>query len=155
MIDNPVFGQIEFNGFFWEKEIDVKFCGKNCRVSLLIAADEDGAFEVGQYDAYKALMEKWENIHSSFLKPILDYYNKTRNELGYDKLSNDDYPEINTIKELLQHIQITSVYITYAGIYGNRSVGLTFDCTWDSENGIGVQLNDEQVIEVGYQDITM
>ena len=155
MIDDPVFGQIEFNGLFWEKDIDVNFCGKDCRVLLTISADEDGEFEAGQYDAYKALMEKWENIHSSFLNPILDYYNKKRIELGYDKSANKDYPKISTIEELLRHIEITGLSITYAGMYGNRSTGVTFDCTWDSENGIGVQLNDEQIIEVGYQDITM
>ena len=155
MIENSVFGQIQFNGFFWEKDIDINFCGKDCHISLTIAADEDGEFETGQYDAYKMLMEKWENIHPSFLKPILDYYIQKRTELGYDKVSNVDYPEIREIEELLQHIEITGLSIPYAGIYGNRSAGVTFDCTWDNENGIGIQLNDEQVIEVGYQDITM
>ena len=51
MLENPVFGQIEFNGFLGEKDIDINFCGKNCRISLTIAADEDGEFESGQYDA--------------------------------------------------------------------------------------------------------
>ena len=155
MINNPVFGQIEFNGFFWEKDIDVRFCGKDCRITLTIAADENGEFEPSQYDAYIVLMEKWDNIHFSFLKPILVYYNKKRAELGYDKMPSEDYPEISTVEELLQHIEITGVSIAYAGTYGNRSVGITFDCTWDNENGIGVQLNDEQVLEVGYQDITI
>ena len=155
MIENPVFGQIQFNGCFWEKDIDINFCGKDCRISLTIAADEDGEFETGQYDAYKMLMEKWGNIHPSFLKPMLDYYTQKRTELGYDKVSHADYPDIRTIEQLFRHIEITGLSIPYAGIYGNRSVGVTFDCTWDNENGIGIQLNDEQVIEVGYQDITM
>ncbi|HDR4697011.1 DUF2004 domain-containing protein [Bacillus cereus] len=32
-------------------------------------------------------------------------------------------------------------------------VGITFNCTWDIENGVGVRLLNEKVMEVGYQDI--
>ena len=155
MMYDPVFGEIEFNGFTWEKNIRLDFCGKEHQIILMISGDEDGEFEDGQYEAYKVLMARWGDIHQSFLAPILNYYNKKRSELGYDKLFNEDYPEINTPTELLQNIEIVGLVITYANIYGNRSVGITFDCTWDRENGIGLQLNDENIIDVGYQDITM
>ena len=45
--------------------------------------------------------------------------------------------------------------VPYANIYGERSIGISFNCSWDSENGLGLRLNNEQVIEVGYQDIAV
>ena len=45
--------------------------------------------------------------------------------------------------------------VPYANIYGERRIGISFNCSWDSENGLGLRLNNEQVIEVGYQDIAV
>ena len=39
-------------------------------------------------------------------------------------------------------------------ILWGREIGITFKCTWDIENGVGVRLLNEKVVEVGYQDIT-
>ncbi len=33
-----------------------------------------------------------------------------------------------------------------------RHIGITFNCTWDTENGLGLRLLNEKVTEVGYQD---
>ena len=47
------------------------------------------------------------------------------------------------------------IKIPYAEIYGGRSIGLSFDCTWDNENGLGLRLSDENVTKVGFQDIAI
>ncbi len=38
-------------------------------------------------------------------------------------------------------------------LWREKEVGITFNCTWDIENGVGVRLLNEKVMEVGYQDI--
>lgn len=40
-------------------------------------------------------------------------------------------------------------------IYEERDIGITFDCTWDIENGLGIRLLNERVTEVGYQDVAI
>lgn len=47
------------------------------------------------------------------------------------------------------------IKVPYAEIYGGRSIGLSFDCSWDEENGLGIRLNNEEVIDVGFQDIAI
>lgn len=56
---------------------------------------------------------------------------------------------------MLQNITLTGIVIPYSGTYEGRESGLVFDCTWDVENGLGVYLVDEKVMEVGEQDILM
>ncbi|HDR7642758.1 DUF6985 domain-containing protein [Bacillus wiedmannii] len=34
-------------------------------------------------------------------------------------------------------------------------VGVSFDCSWDEENGLGIRLINERVDEVGYQDVAI
>lgn len=60
-----------------------------------------------------------------------------------------------TEKELAGHLTLVGIKVPYADMYGGRSIGLSFDCTWDEENGVGVQLSDETVVCVGYQDVAI
>ena len=154
MIHNNVFGELEFDDM-WFKNISIDFFNKEQNIILMVAGDENEEFEEGQYAAYQTLMDKWDLIHISILKPILDYYNVKRKELGYHIEYNEDYPFIGSSEQLLEHITLVGIKVPYANIYGERSIGISFDCSWDSENGLGLRLNNEQVIEVGYQDIAI
>lgn len=154
MIHDIVFGELEFN-YIWFKYTPIRFFDKEQNIILMVAGDEDGEFEDGQYDAYKALMDQWESLPNTFLNPILDYYNEKREELGFHIEFNENYPAIESVEELLTHITLTGIKVPYANIYGERSIGISFDCSWDLENGLGLRLNNEQVIEVGYQDIAV
>ena len=94
-------------------------------------------------------------IQKNILSSILEYYNTRREELGYDDETNDNYPYIENEDVLLNHITLVGIKVPYAEIYGGRSIGLSFDCSWDEENGLGIRLNNEEVIDVGFQDIAI
>lgn len=154
MIDNEVFGKLTFD-YTWSKNEQVLFGEKEISIVLLVAGDESGEFEEGQYEAYRMLMSKWIEIQDTLLENILVYYKNKRFELGYDNKQNEKYPIISTKNELLNHITLVGIKIPYAEIYNGRSVGISFDCTWDEENGLGLRLSDETVIRVGFQDIAI
>lgn len=153
-INDSIFGELEYD-YIWSKDIIVDFLGKEVEISLMINGDEDDVFEEEQYIAYTSLMKKWSSLQEEISEEILNYYKAKRHELGYDIEFNQHYPEIKSTKELLSYITLVGIKVPYANIYGGRSIGITFDCTWDEENGVGLRLNDEQVIEVGYQDIAI
>lgn len=154
MINNEIFGKLIFD-YIWSRNEEILFNGKKEDIVLLVAGDEDGEFEEGQYEAYKMLKSKWDGIQEKVLSPILKYYKDRREELGYNVQQNANYPDIKTVNELLNYITLVGIKVPYAGIYGGRSIGLSFDCFWDEENGLGIRLNDESVIEVGFQDIAI
>ena len=154
MINDSIFGKIEYD-YIWFRRSKIKFFNNEVDIMLMIAGDDEGQFEDGQYEAYQALINKWNEIEETFLEPILEYYKQKRKELGYDIELNKNYPEIKSTKELLNYITLVGIKVPYADIYGGRSIGISFDCSWDEENGLGLRLNNEEVIDVGYQDIAI
>ncbi len=154
MINDEIFGELEYD-YTWYRKDHMLFAGKKEEIVILVAGDEEGDFEEGQYEAFKMLNNKWDEIQEMLLEKILEYYMGRREELGYEIEQNKDYPEILSTKQLLEHITLVGIKIPYAEIYGGRSVGLSFDCTWDKENGLGARLSDENVIRVGFQDIAI
>lgn len=153
-INDTVFGELEYE-YGWFRYTTIEFCGKETEVALMIKGEEDGKFDKEQYIAYNSLMQKWEQIQYSILKPILNYYKQTRHELGYDIDHNENYPEIETTDQILEMINLVGIVVPYGDIYDERDIGIIFDCTWDIENGLGLRLLNEQVNEVGYQDVAI
>ncbi|PGW06765.1 DUF2004 domain-containing protein, partial [Bacillus cereus] len=56
---------------------------------------------------------------------------------------------------LLERIRLVGIYVPSARRFEGRYIGLTFDCTWDMENGVGIRLISEEVARVGYQDVAI
>lgn len=154
IINDEIFGKLEYD-YGWFKYTTVNFMGKEVEISLTVDGGEDGVFDKKQYEAYTILMKNWYQIQEIILQPIVEYYKEKRHELGYDVVFNDKYPLIETIQKLLDNITLVGISVPYGNCHEGRAIGLSFDCTWDIENGIGVLLVDEKVYKLGYQDVVM
>ncbi|OPH57692.1 DUF2004 domain-containing protein [Paenibacillus ferrarius] len=148
-VNDAVFGELSLF-LSWSKATSIDFCSKLSDIELIIDGEEDGKFDQEQYDAYLAFMENWETLQYNIVQSILDYYIQRRHELGYDVGHNEDYPLIDTAEQLLKHINLDGIIIKSAVLSEYIDVGLTFSCSWDDENGLGVKLLRGQVVEVGW-----
>ncbi|PEL21460.1 DUF6985 domain-containing protein [Bacillus wiedmannii] len=153
-INDEVFGELEYD-YVWSRDTTSEFCGKEADIALMIDGEEDGEFSEKQYASYNSLIQNWGHLQQSILQPILDYYKQKRHELGYDVSYNENYPLIETIDQLLERIRLVGIYVPSARRFEGRYIGLTFDCTWDMENGVGIRLINEEVARVGYQDVAI
>lgn len=153
-INDPIFGELEYE-YGWVKGTIIRFFGKESEISLMIDGEEDGEFDEEQYMAYQALMQNWEDLQPKLLQSILDYYKQKRRELGYDIELNENYPLIETPDQILEMITLDGIVVPYADIFEGRDIGITFNCSWDTENGLGLRLLNEKIIEVGYQDVAI
>ncbi|MDR9856630.1 DUF2004 domain-containing protein [Paenibacillus sp. VCA1] len=152
--NDPIFGDLEYN-YSWSKDTTILFFGRETEITLMIDGEEDGKFDEEQYAAYQALMKSWEQLHENFLEPILKYYQQKRHELGYDIALNENYPLVETADQILEMIVLDGIVVPYGDIREGRDIGILFNCTWDQENGLGLRLLNEEVIDVGYQDIVI
>ena len=153
-INDSVFGELEYD-FVWSKDTSVVFLGNEVEMALIVKGAEDGKFDKEQYAAYTSLMQNWEQLQQSLLQSILDYYKQERQDLGYDIEVNEHYPLVETTNEISEMISLDGIVVPYVGSFDGRDIGLTFNCTWDIENGLGIRLLNEKVAEVGYQDVAI
>lgn len=153
-INDKVFGELDYQ-YKWVGYRTMRFLGKDTEIALLVGGTEAGDFDEGQYVAYNSLMDNWGKIQQDLLQPILDYYTQTRHELGYDIEFNEDYPLIESVDQLTEHITLVGISIPYDFLRDGRDVGVSFDCSWDEENGLGIRLINEKIDEVGYQDVAI
>jgi hypothetical protein len=153
-MNDSVFGELEHD-YVWTKDTTIQFFENENKISLMIDGDEDGIFDEEQYLAYQALMKNWNDLQQNFLQKLLEYYQQRRYELGYDIAFNENYPLVETTGQILEMIELDGIVVPYGDIREGRDIGVLFNCSWDKENGVGLRLLDEEVIEVGYQDIVI
>ncbi|MCU5707220.1 DUF2004 domain-containing protein [Bacillus wiedmannii] len=154
-INDAIFGELEFNNYDWIGYKNIEFFGNEVKMALIVRGEDDGQFEEEQYMAYNFLIERWQQLQQSILEPILDYYKQKRYELGYDVESNENYPLIETVTQILEKITLAGIFVPDNDLIDFLDIGLTFDCTWDMENGLGLCLVKGEVTEVGYQDVVL
>ena len=145
-MNDDVFENLEFAGHYFTK---INFLGAECNIDLFISGDDSiDPIEDEQRDAHASFMKSWNSkLQEEVLESILEYYKEKREELGYDIEENDDYPPIENCEQLIKHISLESLIVSY------DTIGLAFGCTWNEEDGIGVEICDGEVTDVGYQDI--
>ncbi|MCP1446941.1 DUF6985 domain-containing protein [Priestia megaterium] len=153
-INDAVFGELEYD-LLWSKDTSIVFLGHEVEIALMVKGAEDGKFDKEQYAAYTSLMQNWEQLQQSLLPSILDYYKQERQDLGYDIEVNENYPLVETTNEISEMIRLDGIVVPYVGSFDGRDIGLTFNCTWDIENRLGIRLLNEKVAEVGYQDVAI
>ncbi|WP_128102971.1 DUF2004 domain-containing protein [Paenibacillus sp. DCT19] len=155
MIKNdPIFGELDYN-FVWSRNIVLQFLGEEVEVSLLVDGEKDGRFDEKQYTSYQTLVQNWQLIQFDLMQPMLDYYKQKRHELGYDIIFNENYPNVETTEQLMKMVTLDSIVVPYGEINEERDIGILFNCTWDLENGVGLRLLDEKVVDMGYQDVAI
>ncbi|WP_259392278.1 DUF6985 domain-containing protein [Paenibacillus thiaminolyticus] len=88
----------------------------------------------------------------------MDYYQEVymeyRDMVGADK-ANKIASIIENKEELGNLVEPTQLIVRRVRNNGIRRLGLLFDCTWDIEHGLAVKIEDEEVVEVGFQDIVL
>ena len=153
-INDTVFGELNYLTS-WHGNAKILFCGSEIDIAIMVDGEEDGIFSEAQYEAFNSLMREWEQIQDSLLSAILDYYLRVRSELGYADEENKDYPLIDTTDQIRNMIKIVGITVPYEDIFEGRDIGITFDCNWDIENGLGIRLINEEIFKIGYQDVVL
>ncbi len=157
-MQDKVFGSLNYYDGCWEREYDFKFLGMEQTVKLMVYVDEAEPIEQIQYDSFEKFQSSLEYISQLIEKDLFDYYCNERRELGYEAVPSRQYPEISDFSELLQMIKLIGIVVPCSQVceaLEGRVIGLLFDCSWDKEFGLGIQLVNEKIEEIGYQDAAL
>ncbi|WP_376740936.1 DUF6985 domain-containing protein [Listeria booriae] len=156
-MNDDLFGEIEFD-MYWSGKTSITMFGKKREVILSIDGEEDANFSPIQRKAYTNFMSNMDEIMDAVELDIFEYYEDNyeeyrdmAGEVEADKIA----PEISTIEELGNLIIPTQLIVRRVRKNGVRRIGLVCDCTWDTDNGVGVRIENEKAEEVDYQDIVL
>ncbi|MFE6077501.1 DUF6985 domain-containing protein [Paenibacillus sp. NPDC057886] len=156
-LNHELFGEISYD-LYWSGQQKIKIFGKEKFIILSIDGNEEGEFHDVQKEAYTNLVENMDDIITEVEEAIFDYYREVymdyREMVGEDE-SDKIAPIIENKEELGHLVEPTQLIIRRVRKNGVRRIGFLFNCTWEIENGLAVKIEDEEIVEVGFQDMVL
>lgn len=147
------YSKFEYNGA-WYGDNTLTIGNKPINVSIMIFGRDQEKIPEESKEILEWYLDNCESLQDEVLNKIMDYYCDYRRQIGYDIEENEDYPLVSDISQISKMISFTSITIPNQKKF-NKGVFLTFDCSWDEENGVGVRIVEGHVVEVGYEDIAL
>ncbi|WP_439741382.1 DUF6985 domain-containing protein [Bacillus pseudomycoides] len=155
-INHKLFGELIYDGY-WTGKQKIAILGHDKIVPLTIDGEEHGVFSAIQEESYRKFIADINRLTQEAEQAIFEYYQEEcleyRAMLG-DEPADEIAPIITTTQQLGKLVDPIGLTILPDFEDGVRRLGLIFNCTWE-EDGIGVRFENEEVIEVGYQDIVI
>ena len=161
---NKDFDNLKYNdGFGYSGELPITFFDKQINVFFAIDTEDDEIADI-QYETYEKFKENWDKIQKKVAERIIKYYNeKERFKNGPDEQEEklQWWPEINTVDEVIEKIELDGIIIPNPFIMKGKErwVYLTFNKKWGDpdfdQDGLGIKLINEEIVEIGYRDIAL
>ena len=151
---NINFENYEYNGAWYGIE-EVEFNGQSCHVDVQIDGYDESMIPESGKKVLLDFLNKFNQYTVKISEAVFEYYCVRREELGYADEVNDEYPAISSSKDILKMISLIGITIPDQDDYDGAAVSLVFNCTWDTENGVGICFIGEEIDEVGFQDIAL
>jgi len=163
---DTTFGELDFDGCYWSGHISLDFFEEEKRLGLMIDSSFGEQTEISdlQHETCRSFLEKWLGLQEAVIQEVIRYYNEEeRFAYGPDdpKEFAAWWPKIETVEEMRKWITLETVVIPSDGIMqdvydGKHCIYLLFSREWAEDpnnNGVGIQLLDEEITEIGFQNI--
>ncbi|MFF2484344.1 DUF6985 domain-containing protein [Paenibacillus sp. NPDC058071] len=156
-IKHETLGELIYN-YGWKRDVNIILFGYEETVILNIDAEDDAKFEDAQVSAYQAFFNDKDRLLNLAEDAILNYYLEVyedyRQQLG-EKFADKMAPIISTKDEISKIVEPKQLIFPMVFDEDVRQVGLLLECMWEPEHGLAVKFEDEEVVEVGFQDIIL
>ena len=108
---DQVFGELDFDGFYWNGHINLDFFGEERQLNLIVDSSFGEQTEVSelQHEAYHSFLEKWPGLQEAVMQKVIRYYNEEeRFAYGPDdpKEFAAWWPEIETVEEMCKWVTL-------------------------------------------------
>lgn len=152
-LNDPAFGELidRDEAGDWYRWYEIDLFGERKTVHLAVTYTEKPT------EAQRATFLKFEQHKQACIdkieKAIFNYYNSFLEEVraGLEEDADEVMPVISTVNELNDLVTLEEIIVAPS----DREIGFLFECTWEIEHGLGVQLRDNEVTKVGFQDVVI
>lgn len=157
-MNDELFGEIKYD-FGWVGKCSWPIFGNVVATSLAIPCAESAEIQDYQREAFSAFDKLKGSLCAAAEERIFEYYCEIMPELRLrfgPQFADQWAPKIGSLNEMRHLVCPTEVIVQQS--FTNppqRVVGLLFNCSWDTSLGLAVKFINEQLSEVGPQDIVL
>lgn len=153
---HDIFGEIKYD-YLWTRSYEFRIFDETFVGMLNIAGDEDEGIEQIQVDAFKKFELCKDKLSKKVEKALFDYYQSIASEYrdNFGKMADEFAPLITDVSKIKSLVKFEAVNLPYSFVENERVIGILFKSKWEREHGVAVKIINEEIVEVGFQDIVL
>lgn len=156
-MNDKVLGTLTYR-YGWVRDYDVVSFGTLTKAELVFPCGKGSAIEDAQRQAFIAFDGRKDAFMKSAEEALFIYYQENchdyRARFG-SEFSDKLAPRISEIAQLDPLVKLTQIVSQRSFGSGERVIGILYSCSWDSQLGVAVKMVNEEIDEVGPQDIVI
>lgn len=154
---DEILGELEYE-YGWTRDYVVTIFGQIHQIRLIISCFDDEEIEACQREAFARFEARNVELLALAETAIFNYYNEIvediRARVGVE-FADKMAPRVTKIGDLASLVQPEALIVQEAFGQEKRIVGLLLTCVWDTSLGLAVKFVNEQIEDVGTQDIVL
>jgi len=154
-LDDPAFGELSDYEHGWRRRYGISIFGEEREIDIRIETEAEPTQQ--QRETFLRFEYNKESIIRNIEKSIYEYYisiiDGRRNDFGDSK--DEMMPIIADVEGMGTVVSPEVILLSDWDPPHDKRIGFLFDCTWDEDHGVGVELTDNEVTGVGDQDIVL
>ena len=149
-MNDSQFGELKYESSFWKCKKDFVLYGKTYPVTLEFNDDEKVGITQRQRDSYQQFTDANNYVVVQMEEEIYKYYQQliVVNRAYLDEEFLNNMPVVNRKEDLASLIKPKELIFTSKDY---MNVLITFDCKWDFELGMAVEIKNNEVVAIGYE----
>jgi hypothetical protein len=154
-LNDPVFGELSNYEHGWSRRYTISIFGESKDVDIHIEADTEPTQR--QQDVLLRFERNKEKCIGDIENCIYEYYSSILQDrrADFEDAADELMPVVSNVSRLGALVSLGVILISDRNPPGDKQIGFLFDCTWDPDHGIAVELTDNEVTAVGSQDIVL
>ena len=149
-ITDEELGELKFGSYSWEGKCEFTLYNRTKTVSLSFEDDyKDGITQI-QRSSLQWIMDEKNHFNDSLEKEIFLYYQyllqEEKDTFDEDYLKN--LPVVNAQDDMASLIELKDIIIKH---HDYMHVILTFNCKWNKEMGMGIEIENNEITVIGYE----
>jgi hypothetical protein len=156
LIKDEAFGELRFE-HLWVRDYRLQLFGREHPVRLLVEGEEGVPVEQAQREAYLRFEKRKDQLLKQAEDALFAHYQEVAPEYRaqFGRRADELAPDLRDKQELARLVQPKEIIFQESYEPDQRVVGILFDCSWQPELGVAVKFVNEEVDEVGPQDIVI
>lgn len=139
--------EIEFKrtktGYGFTGETQLVFCERNVVVSVVV--DTDNEITKSQSEVLERFLQAWHTLNNAIINAIYEYYCK--NEYNFSNWLPEGV-KIDSQADIIKNVSLEGILVPIQEYSNIDTVYLLLSCSWDYENGIGIQISNNNIVKV-------
>lgn len=114
--------------------------GSEKTIEAQIQPDQKHEIPESGKETLEFFLDNYSKYKQFLLEAIFEYYQDCRDEWGATEPDDELYPEVKDMNKMYDMVSLNTVTVYDEADYGERIIGLFYDCSWDEEEGMGIRI---------------